>query len=55
LTEVTVLCDVLSICKDKRYLVLDPVQQEPNDIKPIVALVAKKKVCFIHLIVNIEN
>ena len=44
LTEVTVLYDVLNVCKDKRYLVLDPVSQEPNEIKPITALVAKKKV-----------
>ncbi|CAG2161689.1 unnamed protein product [Oppiella nova] len=43
LTEVTVLYDVLSICKDKRYLVLDPVSQEPIENKPITALVAKKK------------
>ncbi|CAG2109723.1 unnamed protein product, partial [Medioppia subpectinata] len=43
LTEVSVIYDVLSICKDKRYLVLDPVSQEPVESKPITALVAKKK------------
>jgi hypothetical protein len=47
LTEVNVLYDVLNICKDKKYLVLDPVSQEPNEIKPIAALVAKKKVFFL--------
>lgn len=44
LTEATVLYDVLSICKDKRVMVLDPVAQEPFEIKPISALIAKKKV-----------
>ena len=47
LTEVTVLYDVLNIYKDKRYLVLDPVQQEIDEIKPITALIAKKKVYYL--------
>ncbi|XP_022906270.1 mediator of RNA polymerase II transcription subunit 17 [Onthophagus taurus] len=43
LTEVCVLADVLAIAKDKRYMVLDPVQQEPLDTKPIVQMHARKK------------
>ncbi|XP_054154405.1 mediator of RNA polymerase II transcription subunit 17-like isoform X2 [Oppia nitens] len=43
LTEVTVLTDVLTVVKDKRYMILDPVSQETNDMKPITALIAKKK------------
>ncbi|KRT83710.1 hypothetical protein AMK59_4609 [Oryctes borbonicus] len=43
LQEVCVLADVLAIAKDKRYVVLDPVQQEPIDTKPIVQMYARKK------------
>ncbi|XP_028144955.2 mediator of RNA polymerase II transcription subunit 17 [Diabrotica virgifera virgifera] len=43
LTEVCVLADVLAIAKDKRYLVLDPVQQESLDTKPMVQIYARKK------------
>ncbi|XP_063221348.1 mediator of RNA polymerase II transcription subunit 17 isoform X1 [Bacillus rossius redtenbacheri] len=46
LTEVCVLADVLSIAKEKRYLVLDPVQQEPVETKPIVQVYARKKALF---------
>ncbi|CAN8000590.1 unnamed protein product [Ixodes hexagonus] len=43
LTEVSVLCDVLNIAKQKHYMVLDPVSQEPAEHKPVAMLVAKKK------------
>lgn len=41
--EVCVLADVLAIAKDKRYMVLDPVQQEPMETKPMVQIYARKK------------
>lgn len=43
LTEISVLLDVLTIAKEKSYLVLDPILQESPEQKPIVNLVAKKK------------
>lgn len=43
LTEVCVLADVLAIAKEKRYLVLDPVPQEPIETKPMVQVYARKK------------
>jgi mediator of RNA polymerase II transcription subunit 17 len=43
LTEMSVLLDVIRIAKDKRYLVLDPVSQDPQEYKPINLLVSKKK------------
>uniref|UniRef100_A0A1A9WJM0 Mediator of RNA polymerase II transcription subunit 17 n=1 Tax=Glossina brevipalpis TaxID=37001 RepID=A0A1A9WJM0_9MUSC len=43
LTEICVLADVLSIAKDKRYLVLDPVPEEPEETKPIVQVYSRKK------------
>lgn len=43
LQEVCVLADVLAIAKEKRYLVLDPVQQEPLETKPMVQIYARKK------------
>ena len=44
-TEITVLLDVLTIAKQKKYLVLDPVSQESSfDVRPqYAAIVAKKK------------
>lgn len=42
-TEICVLSDVLAIAKEKRYMVLDPVPQEPADSKPIVQVYARKK------------
>lgn len=41
--EICVLADVLAIAKDKRYMVLDPVQQEPLETKPMVQIYARKK------------
>ncbi|XP_065339577.1 mediator of RNA polymerase II transcription subunit 17 [Cloeon dipterum] len=43
LTEVSVLADVLSIAKEKHYMVLDPVPQEPPELKPMVQVYARKK------------
>lgn len=43
LTEVCVLSDVLAIAKRKQYMVLDPVPQEPQQIKPMVQVYARKK------------
>jgi mediator of RNA polymerase II transcription subunit 17 len=43
LTEVCVLADVLAIAKEKRYMVLDHVPQEPLDTKPMVQVYARKK------------
>nr|CAI5858896.1 unnamed protein product [Callosobruchus analis] len=43
LQEVCVLADVLAIAKDKRYLILDSVQQEPIETKPMVQIYARKK------------
>ncbi|XP_018326714.1 mediator of RNA polymerase II transcription subunit 17 [Agrilus planipennis] len=43
LQEVCVLADVLAIAKEKRYLVLDPVQQEAVETKPMVQIYARKK------------
>lgn len=44
LTEVCVLADVLVIAKDKRYMVLDPVQQEQPDQRQLAQLFSKKRV-----------
>lgn len=41
--EICVLADVLAVAKDKRYMVLDPVQQEPLETKPMVQIYARKK------------
>lgn len=43
LQEVCVLADVLAIAKEKKYMVLDPVQQEGQDTKPMVQIYARKK------------
>ncbi|XP_075225487.1 mediator complex subunit 17 [Lycorma delicatula] len=43
LTEVCVLADVLQIAKEKRYLVLDPIQQDSLDTKPMAQVYARKK------------
>lgn len=44
LTELSVLGDILTIAQKKQYLVLDPVQTEPNDPKLPAVLMYKKKV-----------
>ncbi|XP_035772863.1 mediator of RNA polymerase II transcription subunit 17 [Anopheles aquasalis] len=43
LTEVCVLSDVLHIAKEKRFMVLDPIPQEPPEVKPMVLVYARKK------------
>ncbi|XP_028172045.1 mediator of RNA polymerase II transcription subunit 17 [Ostrinia nubilalis] len=43
LTEVCVLADVLNIAKEKRYMVLDPVQPEQADNRPMVQVYGRKK------------
>ncbi|XP_037946657.1 mediator of RNA polymerase II transcription subunit 17 [Teleopsis dalmanni] len=43
LQEICVLSDVITIAKDKRYLVLDQVPEEPEDTKPIVQVYSRKK------------
>ena len=48
-TELGVLQDVLSIAREKRYMVLDPVANESPEVKNGMLLTAKKKVAtFIH-------
>lgn len=42
-TEVSVLHDVLAVAKEKHYLVLDPVPQDPPDTKPMALVYARKK------------
>lgn len=42
-TEVSVLHDVLAVAKEKHYLVLDPVPQEPSDTKQMALVYARKK------------
>lgn len=43
LTEICVLKDVIAIAKDKNYMVLDPVQQDTQEVKAIVGVYARKK------------
>lgn len=43
-TEVSVLVDVLNIAKEKRYLAVDPVSNDPPEPRPLVVLLQKKKV-----------
>lgn len=45
LTEMSVLLDVLNIAREKHYMVLDTVQQEPPETRLAYQLLAKKKVC----------
>lgn len=42
-TEISVLHDVLAVAKEKHYLVLDPVPQEPSDTKQMALVYARKK------------
>lgn len=43
MTEVCVLADVLAIAKEKNYMVLDPVPQDPVEVKPMIQVYARKK------------
>ncbi len=49
LTEVCVLADVITVAKDKRYMVLDPVQQEQPDQRQLAQLFSKKRVIFLFI------
>jgi len=42
-TEVCVLADVLSVAKEKQYMVLDPVPQDAQEQKQMVQVYARKK------------
>ena len=42
----SVLYDVLNIAKEKRYMVLDPVSQDPPENKSAMHMVSKRKVSF---------
>lgn len=43
LAEASVLLDVIHVSREKKYLVLDPVGQEPQPRRPVVQMLAKKK------------
>lgn len=43
-TEICVLSDAISIAKDKRYMVLDPVHQDTPEQRQLVHLFSKKRV-----------
>jgi mediator of RNA polymerase II transcription subunit 17 len=43
LTEASVLLDVMQICHEKKYMVLDPVIQESPPRRPVIQMLAKKK------------
>jgi len=47
-TEIGVLQDVLAIAREKRYLVLDPINNEMLDQRslPVLLMLARKKVFF---------
>ena len=50
----SVLYDVLNIAKEKRYMVLDPVSQDPPENKATMHMVSKRKV-NIRFFVSVEN
>ncbi|XP_063376411.1 mediator of RNA polymerase II transcription subunit 17 [Cydia fagiglandana] len=43
LTQVCVLADVLSIAKEKRYMILDPIQADQQDTRPMLQVYGRKK------------
>ena len=43
-TELGVLQDVLSIAREKRYMVLDPVSNDTQEVRSGMVLTAKRKV-----------
>jgi len=47
-TEIGVLQDVLAVAREKRYLVLDPINSEPLEPRnlPVLLMLARKKVYF---------
>ncbi|XP_008545586.1 mediator of RNA polymerase II transcription subunit 17 [Microplitis demolitor] len=42
-TEISVLHDVLAVVREKRYMVLDPIPQEPPEVKAMAQVYARKK------------
>ena len=44
LSEVCILLDVLQVMKEKKYLVLEPVSQNPEPPKQVVQMIGKRKV-----------
>lgn len=52
LTEVCVLADVVTVAKEKRYMVLDPVQQDQPDQRQLAQLFSKKRVLKIIICVK---
>lgn len=56
LTEVSVLADILQICKGSHFMVLDPVVTDGPLPKPYVQLASKKKVSLhLQLLQPYEN
>lgn len=55
MTEVCVLTDVLTIAKQKQYLILDPVPQELPEPKPMAQIYARKKVNLAHTVSTDHN
>jgi len=47
-TEIGVLQDVLAVARDKRYLVLDPINNDMMEQRnlPVLLMLARKKVDF---------
>ncbi|CAG0914479.1 unnamed protein product, partial [Notodromas monacha] len=41
--QATVLLDIMAICREKKYMILDPVAQEAPPRAPIIQMLAKKK------------
>ena len=52
LTEMSVLLDVLNITKERRYMVLDPVQPPQQDTRMTFHMIGKKKVWWSCYILN---
>ena len=46
-TEICVLADVVSIAKEKRYMVLDPIQQDQPEQRQLAQLFSKKRVIYL--------
>ena len=53
-TEIGVLQDVLSVAREKRYLVLDPVNNEMMEQRnlPILLMLARKKVYLVYFVLH---
>ena len=51
----SVLYDVLNIAKEKRYMVLDPVSQDPPENKSAMHMVSKRKVNLFKSLFKLEK